>query len=90
VKAYYWYVEAQRTKPVMRHKKFRFSGKLCDVSWNITEKDDVTIRQDILEFLDCLPKLRKKFTHRYFDTEQIRNILPFINFDHLKDLQATG
>lgn len=78
LKAYYWFVKAKRLAENLKDRTMDCSGKLFDVS-KLNKPND-KIRNDIREFISILPKLRKKFEGRYFDTESIDLSLDSIDF----------
>jgi len=83
LKARYWWVDAKRTSPSMARKKFVDCGKLFDVSRNPMSKTNSEIRDDIRRFIDHLPKLRKRFEPRFFDTAHVEGVINFIDFGKL-------
>ena len=78
LKAYYWYVDARRVTDSIRKKKFRYAGKLSDVSK--LGRPNGRIREDIIRFVENLPKLRTRFKNRYFDAHDLVSLLPAIDF----------
>jgi hypothetical protein len=78
LKAYYWFVKAKRLSENLKDRTMDYSGKLFDVS-KLNKPND-TIRSDIKHFISALPKLRKKFKDRYFDTESLDLLLDSIDF----------
>ena len=65
----------------MARKKFRYTGKLIDVSK--LRRDNETIRSDIRHFLEILPRLRQRFRRRYIDDSDIETILDAIDFSKI-------
>ena len=80
IKAYYWWVDAERTSPSMARKKFVNCGKLFDVSRNPMSKTNSAIRDDIRRLIKHLPTLRNRFKQRFFDTAHVEAVIDFIDF----------
>jgi len=79
LKAYYWWVKAKKNSYTLKDRTMEERGKLADVS-KITYQNK-KIRNDINEFIGSLPKLRKAFNKKYFDTTHLDMILDFIDFE---------
>jgi hypothetical protein len=62
----------------LKDRAMEKKGKLSDVS-KLTYENNM-IRADIKEFIQSLPKLRRQFKNKYFDTTNIEMILDAIDF----------
>lgn len=78
LKAYYWYVKVENVTYKLKDRTMEKKGKLSFVS-KLTYENNM-IRADIKEFIQSLPKLRRQFKNKYFDTKNIEIILDAIDF----------
>ncbi len=88
IKASYYFVDRERLSPNMRHRRFKYIGRLGDVSLRIARKRNDVIRREVKCFLNRLPGLRDKFRNRYFDTELVETLLPLLDFRRLRNTRT--
>ena len=80
LKAYLYTVEATRFRAIMNRKIFKYEGKIGDVSFLGSHRDNDKIRKDIFQFIDSLIIRNKKY---YVDKTLVENILPLIDFQKI-------
>ena len=80
LKSFYYEVDAKRYGPIMNKKKFKYKGKLSDVSLEIHNMSNENIIENIILFLNYLKKVYKNY---YVDTSVVLNTLPIIDFSKL-------